>query len=136
MAQAWVPADHLEVEAVSASEVICIPLPLKIVSVANLREHWRTRAGRAKLHRATTAALLRSHKPPLLPITVVLTRVAARQLDSDNLSSAFKAVRDGVADWLKVNDNDPRVTWEYTQRKGAGTAMAEISVIGRMELAA
>lgn len=118
----------------SAADVICIPLPLKIVSVANLREHWRTRAGRAKLHRVTTAALLRSHKPPLLPITVVLTRVAARQLDTDNLASAFKACRDGVADWLGVPDNDPRVTWEYGQRTGKGCAMAEVSVIGSMGL--
>lgn len=120
----------------NAAEVIHVPLPLKIVSVANLREHWRTRAGRAKLHRATTAALLRAHKPPLLPITVVLTRVAARSLDTDNLATAFKACRDGVADWLGVPDNDPRVTWEYGQRKEKGAAKAEISVIGRMELAA
>ncbi len=118
----------------NASEVIHIPLPLKIVSVANLREHWTTRAGRARMQRATTAALLRAHKPPLLPITVVLTRVAARQLDSDNLAHAFKACRDGVADWLGVPDNDPRVTWEYGQRKGKGCAMAEVAVIGRMGL--
>lgn len=119
----------------SAAEVINIPLPLKIVSVANLREHWATKANRAKLQRRTTAALLKAHKPPLLPITVVLTRVAARQLDTDNLASAFKACRDGVADWLGVPDNDPRVTWEYGQRKGKGCAMAEVAVIGRMGLA-
>lgn len=120
----------------SASEVIMIPLPLRIVSVANLREHWHTRAARSKLHRTTTAALLRAHKPPPLPITVVLTRVAARSLDSDNLASAFKAVRDGVADWLGVNDNDPRVTWEYGQRKESKSARAEVSVIGRFGEAA
>ncbi len=120
----------------TAAHVLCIPLPLKIVSVANLREHWRTRAGRAKLHRATTAALLRSHRPPPLPITIVLTRVSARQLDDDNCVAAFKAVRDGVADWLGVPDNDPRVTWEYGQRKGVGTAKAEVAVIGRLEVAA
>ena len=116
----------------SAAEVIVIPLPLKIVSVANLREHWRTKAARAKLHRHTALALLRTHKLPMLPITVYLTRVAPRELDSDNLASAFKAVRDGVADWLNVNDNDPRVTWEYAQRKAAGVAQAEIAVMGSM----
>ena len=25
----------------------------------------------------------------------------------------------GVADWLGINDNDPRVSWHYAQRKGA-----------------
>lgn len=118
----------------NASEVIHVTLPLKIVSVANLREHWSTKANRAKLQRRTTAALLKAHRPPLLPLTVVLTRVAARQLDTDNLAAAFKSCRDGVADWLGVNDNDQRVTWEYGQRKGKGCAMAEVAVIGRMGL--
>ena len=117
----------------SASECILIPLPLKIVSVANMREHWRTRASRAKLQRRTASALLSSHKPPMLPITVVLTRVAARKLDTDNLAHAFKAVRDGVADWLGIDDGDERITWEYGQRKGKGAAHAEVAVIGNFE---
>ena len=114
----------------TAAEVICIPLPLKVVSVANLREHWATKAGRAKVQRTTTAALLKAHKPPKLPITVVLTRVSARQLDTDNLAAAFKACRDGVADWLGVPDNNPGITWEYGQRKGKGCPRAEVAVIG------
>jgi hypothetical protein len=51
-------------------------------------------------------------------------------LDGDNLQSAFKATRDGVADWLGVDDGDPRLDWQYRQRKGAAKVYAvEIEVI-------
>jgi hypothetical protein len=50
---------------------------------------------------------------------VTLTRVApSNGLDGDNLQGSLKACRDGVADWLKVDDRDPRVTWLYEQRRG------------------
>jgi hypothetical protein len=67
-----------------------------------------------------------------LPVVVTLTRVASRALDDDNWVGAAKAVRDGVADWLHVNDNDPRVTWRYDQRKGAqGEYAVEIRLEAR-----
>lgn len=113
----------------TASLVICVPLPLRIVSVANLREHWRTRANRARLHRSTAQAVLRSHPVPAMPVTVTLTRVSPRALDDDNLAHAFKAVRDGVADWLGLPDNNPAIRWQYAQRKGK-PAGAEIVVEG------
>ena len=51
-------------------------------------------------------------------LVVTLTRIAPRALDDDNLRGALKACRDGVADWLAIDDRDPRVRWEYAQRKG------------------
>jgi hypothetical protein len=53
-----------------------------------------------------------------VPLAITLTRVAPRPLDTDNLSSAFKAIRDGVADALTVDDGDPRLAWVYQQRRG------------------
>jgi hypothetical protein len=39
-------------------------------------------------------------------------------LDShDNLRAALKPIVDQVAVWLGVDDADPRVTWEYGQRR-------------------
>lgn len=99
----------------SDTTVYVIHLPVRLVSVANLREHWRVRAIRAKGHRQ---AALMVPKEPGLPCTVLLTRIAPRQLDDDNLRSAFKALRDGIADRLGVKDNDPRVRWEYAQERG------------------
>lgn len=93
-----------------------IRLPVVIESVANKREHWSVKAKRTAQHR-----LLGRSINPLgltLPCTVWLTRIAPRQLDDDNLRSAFKALRDGIADRLGVKDNDPRVRWEYAQERG------------------
>lgn len=63
-------------------------------------------------------------------ITIVLTRVAPRKLDGDNLQSGFKAVRDGVAQWLGVDDGDDRLDWQYRQRNGgAKVYRVEIEII-------
>jgi hypothetical protein len=51
-------------------------------------------------------------------------------LDGDNLQSGFKAVRDGVADWLGVDDGDKRIDWQYGQRSGGvNVYQVEIEVI-------
>lgn len=91
-----------------------VDLPLRIESVANRREHWATRARRTKLHRFAALAV----QPHPLPCVVTLVRVAPRRLDGDNLQSGFKALRDGIADRLGVDDADPRVTWKYDQVRG------------------
>ena len=60
----------------------------------------------------------------------MLTRIAPRQLDGDNLQSAFKATRDGVADWLGIDDGDKRLDWQYRQRSGGAKVYAvELEVI-------
>ena len=114
-----------------ATEVLCVLLPVKIESTANLREHWRQRASRTQRQRSHAWAVLRHAKPApsIGSVVVTLTRIAPRELDDDNLAHAFKAVRDGVADWLGVPDNHPAVRWLYAQRKGPPkTYSAEIAV--------
>jgi hypothetical protein len=98
--------------------VICINVPVHVVSVMNKREHWSVKAKRAKLHRSAAHWALTSRQRPALPCVVTLTRIAPRELDGDNLQGGLKACRDGVADWLGLDDRDPRVTWQYGQRKG------------------
>ena len=111
--------------------MIEIRVPIKIVSVANLRLHWAVKAKLAKSHRAKAFNALASiAAPPDPPCTLVLTRVAPRALDGDNLQSAFKAVRDGVADWLGIDDGSQLVEWQYKQRPGTvKTYKVEIEVI-------
>jgi hypothetical protein len=55
-------------------------------------------------------------------LVITLTRIGPGTLDSeDNLSAGFKAVRDGIADALGVNDRHPRLRWFYGQeRAGRG----------------
>jgi hypothetical protein len=112
-------------------EMIEIRMPVKIVSVANLRLHWAVKAKLAKSHRSKAFSALASvAAPPAPPCTLVLTRVAPRALDGDNLQSAFKAVRDGVADWLGVDDGHQQLDWQYKQRKdGPKVYAVEIEVI-------
>jgi hypothetical protein len=99
--------------------------PLKTVSTLNEREHWAARSRRAKQHRSETFMQLRcaalGHS---VPCAVTLTRIAPRALDGDNLQASLKNVRDGVADFLKVDDRDSRVTWAYAQRRGAAKEYA------------
>lgn len=102
---------------------LTIPLSgLRLVSLANQREHWRVRSKRAKQHRTTAgwrvAAVLRSEAMIRYPLTVIITRIAPRVLDDDNLAGACKSVRDGIADALGIDDRDPRVKWAVAQRKG------------------
>lgn len=94
-----------------------VTLPIRIESVANKREHWAAKARRTKFHR-NAALAIPSRFLPEPPCTVILTRIAPRKLDSDNLASGFKALRDGIADRLGIDDGDERVTWRYAQEKG------------------
>lgn len=102
-----------------------IRIPIKTVSVANLREHWAVKSKRQKQHRLLIK-LFCSHliSPKLLPCRVTLTRIAPRKLDSDNAVMAFKGIKDLIADLLVPGlafgraDDDPRIEWDYAQVKG------------------
>ena len=98
---------------------------LKLPSVANLREHHHAKAKRAKEQRKKSYAnaWLTCSEPQTCmalgsSLVVLLVRVSPRPLDGDNLQSACKAVRDGIADALGIDDRDPRVSWVYGQEKG------------------
>ena len=96
-----------------------VTIPIRTVSESNARGHWSKRAKRARSQRAVAAMVLRSNcAAPKAPLSVRLTRVSPRGLDDDNLRGALKAVRDGVADWLGVDDRSPLVTWLYAQERG------------------
>lgn len=114
--------------------MIEVRMNMKIVSVANMRLHWAIKAKLAKDQRTRTrmslAAVAESSGAEMLPVTVVLTRIAPRRLDGDNLQSGFKAVRDGVADWLGVDDGNGLIDWQYAQRSGRpGEYAVEVEVI-------
>ncbi|MES2415115.1 MAG: hypothetical protein V4614_15015 [Pseudomonadota bacterium] len=107
-------------------------LPIKTVSVLNTREHHQQRARRAALHRRTAFMMMKSWgTPPALPMTITMTRISVGTLDDDNLASAFKAARDGVADWLGVDDGDTRITWVRKQKKGKRLEYGVIVEVGQ-----
>lgn len=101
-------------------------LPIRIESVANLREHWTVKHKRNQAHRK--AAIVIPKGLPL-PAIVYMTRIAPRALDDDNLVSAFKALRDGIAARFGLPDNHPDLTWHCAQRRGTPREYAAEVVI-------
>jgi hypothetical protein len=108
-----------------------VVVPIRTISASNVREHWAVRAKRVNKERFAALCMMQGtakaedvNRIALLsrfPV-IRLTRVTGprgRTLDDDNLRGCLKAIRDGVADSLSINDNDPRVSWYYAQRKGA-----------------
>lgn len=96
-------------------------IPVRLVSGANLREHWAVKSKRSRLHRADAAICTRAALTGgflHLPATITIERVGKRKLDSDNLAISAKAVRDGIADALGIDDGDPRLDWQYRQSVG------------------
>ena len=99
---------------------------MKLASLANLREHHMARARRAKRQRfkarILTLAELRAREIEgwRWPLTITITRLGPRKLDSDNLAISAKHVRDGIADALGVDDGDEtKAAWLYEQEKSA-----------------
>lgn len=111
---------------------LAVSIPITTPSVANMREHWAKKAERAKLHRSMAHWHMRAAGGPPgcfpLPCRVTLTRCGPRELDDDNLRGALKNARDGIADWLGIDDRDPRVSWGYGQEK-AKKASVRVDVL-------
>lgn len=80
----------------------------------------------AALRKAVRGTGLDYFLPKTDAAIITLTRIAPRAFDDDNLAASFKALRDGVADGLTVDDGDPRVTWRYAQRRGKAREYAVI----------
>jgi hypothetical protein len=113
-------AAHLAPMPGPEPDAITVTIACRTVSEANSHQHWRERQRRAKEQRrlafTTVPACVRNMAPPL---RITLTRLAPRRLDSDNLAGSMKAVRDGVADAIGIDDGDQRLDWQYGQRKSS-----------------
>ena len=103
-----------------------IILPLKIVSEANCFEHWTKKRKRHLAQQLLIAVAFRNDQPKItLPCIIKLTRISPRKFDAkENLPMAFKWISDKLADLLIPGkplghtDSDPRIIWQFDQRKG------------------
>lgn len=98
-----------------------ITVPIRTVSEANLREHWAAKARRVKRHRTAVALALSTYRrpPKAMHYFVTITRIAPRDLDTDNLASSLKATRDEIAAWIGLDDAPGSgIEWSYCQRRG------------------
>ena len=117
------------------SAIIAWTLSIRTVSEANQRSHWAAKAKRVRDHRIAAKLLTLANRETLrrawaaLPGGLVVTirrQAPSAGLDDDNLRSSAKAVRDGIADALGINDRDPRVRWVYCQGRGPYAVMCTI----------
>lgn len=112
-------------------------IELKTVSEANCSQHWLAKFRRHRSQQRIVQLGMQSHTGKIpLPCTVRLTRMAPGTLDTDNLQSAFKWIRDEVSEILIPEkkkcfvteegrmrilkgraDDDPRITWVYDQKR-------------------
>jgi len=98
--------------------MVCIIPGIKLVNGANAREHWGTRKKRAKEQREAAHYTLLSEfgkVPPSLPLRVTITRLSKGKMDDDGLTISAKHIRDGIADWVGVDDGSSGYTWVVEQ---------------------
>lgn len=104
---------------------------LRIESHLNAREHWAKKQKRVREERQWAKLAVRAagwRELDEARYTVVIVRMGRREMNSDNVWGALKHVRDGIADGLGTNDEDPRINWicDQAPRVGWGVAI-EIS---------
>ena len=108
--------------------ILDVTFPMIVPSAANLREGKRAKAKRVQGQRDGARAQMiacQSWKAAAWVaaksgVRILITRIAPRKLDDDNLAYACKAIRDGVALAIGIDDGDPRLEWEYDQSRFGG----------------
>lgn len=97
---------------------------LVVTARTNAHVHWRQRHAIDQEDRAHGRAIVlgqagfaRQLLKPGGRIHVEFTRLSTATCDDDNLPSAFKAVRDGIAEALGIDDGSDRYAWSYGQRR-------------------
>ncbi len=110
---------------------------VSVISEMNVMGHWSKRHKRCLIHDRvirTYWIAKRYHETVQCnkPYVIILTRIATRRLDHDNLPPAFKGVTDTVADLLipgkrrGMADGNKSLTWIYDQVKGPKGIKIEI----------
>lgn len=99
-------------------------IPIRLLSEGNNNDHWTKKHKRRKMQQQWTSVFWRRDigniKPP---VAITLVRQAPRTLDGDNLQTAFKWIRDAIADLIIPGlkpgraDNLEGLTFHYDQEK-------------------
>lgn len=113
-------------------------LPIKVISEANCCDRW-AKHKRKKIHKGNIDVFCRQDLlKVILPCKVTFTRKAPRFFDDDNLPSAFKWMRDRIAQILFPGtlpgkaDNRPTVKWIYQQEKSS-TNLVVIEIVDSLD---
>lgn len=111
--------------------IACVTWKHQLKSWANTYQHHFARASRVRSeHNATLFALCLAKETGETMADLAhrlresdeirFVRIAPRELDSDNLASAFKAIRDATAKFIGFSDApEGGIEWTYRQEKSA-----------------
>lgn len=129
--------------------MIAFKVPLQTTTGLNTREHWHERSLRTRGEKRAVGLALQAHvhwrdrarlKAWLVrgALVVTLTRVSpsAKPADDDNAAGGLKASRDAVAEWLGVDDGDPRVVWKVAVERGDWAVRIAITLAQQAKAAA
>ena len=99
-------------------------LPVKLTSEANSSDYWTKKKKRKDAQKVYIDLYCKNLiQDIILPCTITLIRRSPRQFDDDNLTIAFKTIRDRLAQLLfpgskpGQKDSDKRIKWIYLQEK-------------------
>ena len=97
-------------------------IPVRTVSESNKSRHEFRAVTAKRVKSQRRLGFLFTRQNTILIATevirrIMLTRLAPKRLDTGNNPSAMKAIQDGIADALKINDGDERIDWIYKQEK-------------------
>lgn len=112
---------------------------MHLVAEVNARENHFKTARRAASQKRTTVLCAKAFLGAVaFPVDVTIVRIGPRPLDSDNLAGSAKHVRDGIAEWLGVDDGvserDGRVRWLCEQQRSVkGDGGPRCGVVVRIE---
>lgn len=109
---------------------------LRLGLTKNARLHPQAEARARRRERQVVDRALAGIAPPAGPWRVVITRCGPRAMDTDNVCTSAKGVRDAVAAWLGIDDGDERAAWEVRGEVARGYAVrvsVEPLVGGRSE---
>lgn len=107
-----------------AIPIVDYTFPIKIESAQNNSSHWAARMAKKKKLQTQLHYFWKSENPPhIKPMsTILLTRIAPRFYDDDNLATNYKIFRDFLADLLypglAPGRADAFFQWKYNQQKG------------------
>jgi hypothetical protein len=114
----------------------------RLVSEANVREHWTRTDNRARRQRELVAmtflqalgARWHLEAEPTRPKRVHFTAYVGRPFDDDNLIGALKHVRDGLIDARLIRGDAPADghVFSYEQRTGIPTAQQGVRISVRL----
>ena len=92
-------------------------IDLRLPSPLNMsRISWVKLSALKKRQRRLVGIAMRGATVPRPPVTVTIVRLGPRRLDDDNLVSSCKYVRDGIAEYIGLDDGSPLYTWCCEQR--------------------